>query len=67
MVCPYGAIVPGQQQKVAVKCDQCLTQGHEPACVNACPTKAIKFMEIETFDKQVKKDFLLKFISGEEA
>lgn len=67
MVCPYGAIVPSEQQKVAAKCDQCLTRGHEPACVNACPTKAIKFVEIEAFDKQVKKDFLLKFISGEEA
>ena len=67
MVCPYGVIVTGEQHRKAVKCDQCLSEGHEPACVNACPTKAIKFVEIEAFDKQVKREFLLRFISGEEA
>lgn len=67
MVCPYGAIVPSEEQKVAIKCDQCLSEGHEPACVKACPTKAIMFMEISAFDKVVKQEFLSKFIMGEEA
>jgi carbon-monoxide dehydrogenase iron sulfur subunit len=67
MVCPYGVIVPSEGQKVAVKCDQCLTEGHDPACVKACPTKAIKFTEISEFDKGVKRDFLARFIAGEEA
>lgn len=67
MVCPYGVIVPDEKQKVAVKCDQCLSEGQEPACVKACPTKAIKFVNISEFDKTVKKEFLSRFISGEEA
>jgi anaerobic carbon-monoxide dehydrogenase iron sulfur subunit len=66
MVCPYGVIVPDEQHKVAAKCDQCLTTGHDPACVQACPTKAIKFMEIKDFDKDVKREFLSKFVIGEE-
>lgn len=67
MVCPYGVIVPGEEQKTAVKCDQCLGVGHQPACVQACPTRAIKFEEISDFDKTVKRQFLSKFIMGEEA
>lgn len=67
MVCPYGVIVPNELQKVAAKCDQCLSLGHDPACVRACPTRAIKFMEINDFDKGVKKDFLSKFFLEKEA
>lgn len=67
MVCPYGVIVPSEEKKKAVKCDQCISEGHDPACVKACPTKAIKFMEISQFDKEVKKQFLTKFVQGEEA
>lgn len=67
MVCPYGVIVPNELQKVAVKCDQCLSEGHDPACVRACPTRAINFVEINEFDKSVRKEFLSKFIAGEEA
>lgn len=67
MVCPYGVIVPGEEQKLAVKCDQCLSEGHGPACVKACPTGALKFMEVDMFDKLVRRELLLKFIAGEEA
>lgn len=67
MVCPYGVITPGIEAAKAVKCDQCFSEGHDPACVKACPTKAIEFMEISQFDKNRKKEFLTKFIAGEEA
>lgn len=67
MVCPYGVIMPSEEQKVAVKCDQCLSLGHDPICVHACPTKAIKFVEIGEFDKTVKKEFLARFVMGEES
>ena len=66
MVCPYGTIVPSEEHKVAVKCDQCLSEGHHPACVQSCPTRALSFVPISDFDKTVKKAFLSKFISGEE-
>lgn len=67
MVCPYGVITPSEAQKVAVKCDQCLSEGHDPACVKSCPTSALKFLDIKSFDKLVKKGFLIRFISEEEA
>ncbi|MHB9095357.1 MAG: 4Fe-4S dicluster domain-containing protein [Eubacteriales bacterium] len=67
MVCPYGAIVPSEEQKIAINCDQCLSVGHEPACAKACPTKAIKFEEINDFDRTVKRQFLSKFDVGEGA
>lgn len=67
MACPYGVIAPSEEQKVAIKCDQCLSIGHEPACVRACPTKAFSFDEIGEFDKSVRKRFLSRFMKGEEA
>lgn len=66
MVCPYGVIVPGETQKVAAKCDQCLSIEHQPACVQACPTKALQFIEISEFDHGVRREFLNRFIAGEE-
>jgi len=56
MVCPFGVIRPsllvGKQEKTAVRCDLC--QDREiPACVEACPTGALFFGEIEDFKKAV--------------
>lgn len=64
MVCPYGVIA--QDNHRAVKCDQCLSLGHQPACVQACPTKAISFAPVADFDKQTRQRFLSRFVSGEE-
>lgn len=44
--CPFGVITLTADGKGVLKCDQCverLAQGQEPACVNACPTKALLF------------------------
>ena len=47
MVCPFGAIqmsdqqVAGRSKRAAVKCDLCVDRAGGPACVEACPTKAI--------------------------
>ena len=48
MVCPYGAIVRRSQAGCAVKCDLCIDR-EGPACVAACPTKALVFCEPEEF------------------
>jgi len=66
MVCPYGVIVPSVEHRVAVKCDQCLSEGHDPACVRSCPTKALVFQSIDDFDKSVHQSVLSRFISREE-
>lgn len=50
MVCPFGAINEGQVHK-AVKCDRCRDLDYDPACVKACPTKALQFVEVNAFAK----------------
>jgi len=50
MVCPFGAVFPDMKTEKAVKCDLC--EEHEsPACVAACPTRALFFEEFEEFEK----------------
>jgi len=59
VVCPFGVIRLSRDGKAVVKCDQCIERteaGDEPACVTACPTKALMFVEIEEFVGQVRKD-----------
>ncbi len=44
MVCPFGGVRGLPQRKLVVKCDLC--EGEEtPACVAACPTKALRVDE----------------------
>jgi carbon-monoxide dehydrogenase iron sulfur subunit len=45
VVCPFGVIEASHDGKVMVKCDLCFERaqaGQEPACVEACPTKALR-------------------------
>ncbi|MFA6949000.1 MAG: 4Fe-4S dicluster domain-containing protein [Eubacteriales bacterium] len=45
LVCPYGAIVPGEDGAMQ-KCELCTKNaGGTPACVVGCPNKAIVFEE----------------------
>jgi anaerobic carbon-monoxide dehydrogenase iron sulfur subunit len=50
MACPFGVISPKQDgdRKIAVKCDMCVKIGY-PACVTACPTGAVVYMEDDEF------------------
>lgn len=45
-VCPFGGVSADPAGKKALKCDRCperLEQGLAPACVSACPTRALVF------------------------
>lgn len=55
VACPFGAISAGRALNVAVKCDLCASrvrEGKEPACVAACPTRALVFEEQEKLSKE---------------
>jgi len=48
MVCPFGVIDVSTDGKVMLKCDLCIERtrvGQEPACVEACPTGALKLVD----------------------
>jgi Fe-S-cluster-containing hydrogenase component 2 len=51
MVCPFGAIrittteVDGRTKRASVKCDLCVDRPAGPACVEACPTKALSLRQ----------------------
>jgi carbon-monoxide dehydrogenase iron sulfur subunit len=48
MVCPFGVIIRHEGLHKAMKCDQC-PDLEIPACVKACPTKALQYTEqVET-------------------
>lgn len=69
IACPYGAInlitrpalksVPSSisaksVQPVAVKCDLCVDRARGPACIEACPTKAIRLATSATADDSLR-------------
>lgn len=46
LLCPYGAVKPDENGKVAQKCQLCTDNGVGiPACVTGCPNKAIVYEE----------------------
>lgn len=57
MVCPFGVIAREEERKVALKCDRC-PERERPACVEACPTRALTFTEVEAAEKARRKKFL---------
>jgi len=53
--CPYGAIQFDEAAHVATKCDFCsdsLARGEPPACVTACPMRALDFGELGDLQKK---------------
>lgn len=53
MVCPYGMVGRMMERRVAVKCDRCPDRD-EPACVEACTTRALVFSEGEQYAAAVR-------------
>lgn len=50
LVCPYNAPKVDEEIKKAVRCDGCadlVAAGEKPACVMACPARALKFGPVE--------------------
>lgn len=69
LVCPFGVIRTGDGGVAVTKCDLCferLNKGELPACVEACPSKALQFKSIEEITKEQRKEYLVKFKKGKE-
>lgn len=59
MVCPYGVIREEPEERRALKCDrQCLDEEGVPACVRACPTKALVYTTVEEFEAEKRRQYL---------
>lgn len=58
MVCPFGVLNISRDGKAVTKCDLCSDRtaaGKEPACVEACPTGALKFCDIRELTAQRRR------------
>lgn len=70
IACPFGAIEKGAHKTEAYaisKCDLCTSSGQEPACVNACPTKALVFENPDDFSKNRRAKYLIELAASSEA
>ena len=68
LVCPFGVMRKGKGDRVMIKCDLCaarLHEGRNPACVDACPTRAIKYMAPDEAAVSKRKKYLVQIHKGE--
>ncbi|MBU0996215.1 MAG: 4Fe-4S dicluster domain-containing protein [Proteobacteria bacterium] len=64
MVCPYGVIGRHLDAQKAYRCDRC-PDLEEPACVSACPTKALVYQSVTTFSKDKRRHAAEELSRGE--
>ncbi|MCQ8903408.1 MAG: 4Fe-4S dicluster domain-containing protein [Methanothrix sp.] len=62
-VCTYGVIGRDRRARVAIKCDRCPDR-EVPACVSACPTRALIYGEVEEVSRARRAAPALKFAQG---
>jgi len=66
-VCPFGAIRMRNVDQAILKCDLCverLEDGKAPACVEACPTKALQLKSVEEISKDKRLNVIREFLLG---
>ena len=70
MVCPFGVIDLRRDGKAVVKCDQCIQRteaGQEPACVAGCPTGALRFVEMDKWLRERRRQAAGRVAAGQTA
>lgn len=67
-VCPFGVVRLTPERKAVIKCDLCekrLAAGLQPACVAACPTKALVFEEVQEGARRRRAENALRLIGAD--
>lgn len=64
MVCPYGVIGRHGAEHKSYRCDRC-PDLDTPACVSACPTRALVYRTVENFSKEVRQTASSEMVAGE--
>jgi carbon-monoxide dehydrogenase iron sulfur subunit len=65
LVCPFGSIKSGREGRGIVKCDLCEERralGKGPACVEGCPTRALRFEDLEDVTRDLRRKTLGTFL-----
>jgi len=52
--CPFGAIYPWPERKIALKCDRCNYMEY-PVCVDVCPTKALELIDMDAYEHHLRE------------
>jgi len=67
LACPFGVISIGHKGRAAIKCDLCaerLEENLPPACVDACPSKALHFIPMDSLTKGRRKNLARALVDG---
>jgi carbon-monoxide dehydrogenase iron sulfur subunit len=68
--CPFGVITLSRDGKRVLKCDLCierLAAGQEPACVTACPTGALLFIDEEEANRAKRRKVAERMVTAGQA
>ena len=63
LACPFGVINFDRNGRTITKCDQCferVERGELPACVSACPSRALGFKTIDEVVAEKRQAYLLQ-------
>lgn len=67
LACPFGHPRYDPETKTIIKCDFCINrikEGKLPACVEACPTGALKYGRLEDFLAMISEEKAKELITG---
>jgi len=64
MVCPFGVIGRHLEEHRAYRCDRCPDRSI-PACVDACPTKALVYRSVKDFSRDARRAASAEMVCGQ--